>query len=84
MLDRITQGVLRADKARLAEKAATQPWLSASRPESGRAVEQGMGSGGRTERVRSVLGEYCVKLPNPATAYRSANGLNLAGAGTCP
>jgi hypothetical protein len=84
MLDRITQGVLRADKARQAEKVATQPWLSGSRPESARAVEHGMGPGGRTERVRSVLGDYCVKLPNPATAYRSANGVNLAGAGNCP
>lgn len=95
LLDRITQGALEADKWHEATKASRKPWLAARQGQGGTGDFTSAGvspsgqtspsaQGGRVERVPSVLGGYCVKLPNAATAYRSINGINLAGAGNCP
>ena len=84
ILERITDGVLRAAKSNEATMAQNKPWLAASQPERGSMPTEQTAQGGRVERIHSPLGTYCVNTPNPATAYRSATGINIAGVGNCP
>jgi hypothetical protein len=86
LLDRIAKGVLTQSRQTPSQaEAARKPWDKASQPRDREQTGTTTNAQGqRSERVRSALGDYCVNSPNPATAYRSSNGLNIAPSGNCP